>query len=352
MTTRREVFPLLAGAAGVSAAAASHAAAPALSEPELRRVSYQSARTGKERDYFVYLPRGFAQAKHWPVMLFLHGDGERGDAKGELDYVLVHGPLFEAWCQRRDLPFVIISPQLDKFSRGEVPYIKYRDADADSAAARRLASTRGRMPGDVRLPEPMQGAMSDDKLPDGPRARPTAGTRWRSELLAMVDRTIADFKGDREARLPHRPELRRLRRVESRGAPSAEIRRAGARRRLRPPRPRRADRQAKLPLWVFAGGRDPVVPLRYFYPVLNKLEALGHPEVRFTIEEDLGHLTWVRVYEGQDIYAWFLKHSRARDNSGTNGSRKAPPFSFRATAERRRPRAGSGLKLPLSSLTG
>ena len=128
MTSRREVFPLLAGAAGLSAAAASPAAAAAASEPELRRVSYQSARTGKQRDYFVYLPRGFAQSKQWPVMLFLHGDGERGDAKGELDFVLIHGPLFEAWCQRRDLPFVIISPQLDKFGRGEIPYIKYRDA--------------------------------------------------------------------------------------------------------------------------------------------------------------------------------------------------------------------------------
>ena len=63
MTTRREVFPLLAGAAGVSAASVSQAAAAVRSEPELRRVSYQSARTGKPRDYFVYLPRGFAQAK-------------------------------------------------------------------------------------------------------------------------------------------------------------------------------------------------------------------------------------------------------------------------------------------------
>ena len=53
-------------------------------------------------------------------MLFLHGDGERGDGKGELDYVLVHGPLFEAWCQRRDLPFIIISPQLPMFGQGEV----------------------------------------------------------------------------------------------------------------------------------------------------------------------------------------------------------------------------------------
>ena len=50
---------------------------------------------------------------------------------------------------------------------------------------------------------------------------------------------------------------------------------------------------------VVAGGRDPVVPVRYFYPALNKLEALGHPEVRFTNEEDMGHLAWVRVYAGQ-----------------------------------------------------
>ena len=67
---------------------------------------------------------------------------------------------------------------------------------------------------------------------------------------------------------------------------------------------------AKLPLWAFAGGRDPVVPVRHFYPALNRLEALGHPAVRFTNHEDLGHLTWVRVYQGQDLYAWLLDQSR------------------------------------------
>ncbi len=32
----------------------------------------------------------------------------------------------EAWIQKRDLPFVIIAPQLDKFSRGQIPYIRDR----------------------------------------------------------------------------------------------------------------------------------------------------------------------------------------------------------------------------------
>ena len=66
MTKRRELFPLIAGVAGISAAPTLSAVAASLSDPELRRVSYKSARTGKQRDYFVYLPRGFVQQKQWP----------------------------------------------------------------------------------------------------------------------------------------------------------------------------------------------------------------------------------------------------------------------------------------------
>jgi predicted peptidase len=310
MTTRREVFPLLTGAAGLSAASASSAAATARSEPELRRVTYESARTGKPRDYFVYLPRGFAQQKQWPVMLFLHGDGERGDARSELDFVLIHGPLFEAWCQRRDLPFVIISPQLDKFSRGEIPYIKNRTR---AQIPQRLANWTNSRPNtaEVRLEAPMTGAMPDDKLPDGPAGPPEGWNEIESELLAMVDRTVANFKGDAK-----RVYLTGLS-YGGFGAWNLAARHPEKFAALAPivgyGHPDHADpiARAKLPLWVFAGGRDPVVPLRFFYPALNRLEALGHPEVRFTVHEDLGHLTWVRVYEGQDLYSWMLLKSRS-----------------------------------------
>jgi predicted peptidase len=311
MTTRRELFPMIAGAAGMTAASASQAAdAPTpQSEPELKRVSYQSARTGKSRDYFVYLPRGFAQSKQWPVMLFLHGNGERGDGRKELDYVLMHGPLFEAWCQRRNLPFVMISPQLPMFGQGEVDYIKNRNR---AQIPERLANWINPRPdaAGVRLPEAMQGKLSDDKLPDGPEGPPDGWNEIEDELVAMVDRTVADFKGDAKrvyltglsyggfgawylaARHPHK--FAAVVPIVGYGHPDhAE-----------------AIAKAKLPIWVFAGGRDPVVALRYFYPAVNKLEALGHPDVRFTVHEDLGHLTWVRVYEGQDVYSWMLSQSR------------------------------------------
>ena len=298
---------MIAGASGLAVAA--EAAGGKTSAPELRRISYQSARTGKERDYFVYLPRGFRQQKSWPVMLFLHGDGERGDAKGELDYVLVHGPLFEAWCQKRDLPFVIISPQLDIFSRGEIPYIRDR---TPAQIPKRLAEGVNTRPDarEVRFAEPMNGVLSDDKLPDGPQGPSEGWFEMEDEVIAMVRRTVADFKGDNSRvyitglsyggfgawhlAARHTDLFAALVPIVGYGHPSHAAPIA----------------KAKLPLWVFAGGRDPAVALRYFYPVLNELEKSGHPDVRFTIEEDLGHLTWVRVYEGQDIYDWMLRQRK------------------------------------------
>ena len=310
MTTRREVFPLLAGAAGVSTASDSQGAAAIRSEPELRRVSYQSARTGKPRDYFVYLPRGFAQSKSWPVMLFLHGDGERGDARGELDYVLIHGPLFEAWCQKRDLPFVIISPQLDKFSRGEIPYIRDR---TPAQIPKRMVNGINPRPNtsEARLAEPMNGVMSNDNLPDGPQGPREGWFEMEAEVMAMVERTITDYKGDRA-----RVYLTGLS-YGGFGAWHLAARHARTFAAVVPivgyGHPDHAEPIAKekLPLWVFAGGRDPAVALRYFYPVMNKLEQLGHPDPRFSIEVDLGHFTWVRVYEGQDVYDWMLRQRKS-----------------------------------------
>lgn len=60
-------------------------------------------------EYLLYLPKGYekSQDKAWPLMLFLHGAGERGD---DINRVKVHGPprIVEAG---KDLPFIVISPQ-------------------------------------------------------------------------------------------------------------------------------------------------------------------------------------------------------------------------------------------------
>lgn len=311
MITRRELIPMIAGASGLAVAGAAGASSSSrLSEPELRRVSYQSARMGKERDYFVYLPRGFAQKKDWPVMLFLHGDGERGDAKAELDYLLIHGPVFEAWCRKRDLPFVIISPQLDKFSRGDIDYIKNRTPAqipkrTPDGIAPRPDERNAR--GDLKL----IGLPANNNLEDPPLGPPEGWSEMDAEVMTMVDHTLRDFKGD-----PKRVYLTGLSyggfgtwffgsKYPQKFAAIAPI--VG----YAFPEQAKAIAQAKLPVWCFAGGRDPSVPPEYFFLGMNTLEKEGGVENRFTIEADLGHFTWVRVYGGQDLYDWFLAHSRA-----------------------------------------
>lgn len=310
MVTRREMLPLIAGASGVAAVAPGAAAAGAtLSEPELRRVSYQSQRTGKERDYFVYLPRGFKQKQDWPVMLFLHGDGERGDAKAELDYVLIHGPVFEAWCRRRDLPFVIISPQLDKFSRGDIPYIKNR---TPAQIPKRTANAIAPRPDErnSRTEPAFGGLAANNELPNAPLGPPEGWSEMDAEVMAMVDATLRDFKGD-----PRRVYLTGLSyggfgtwffgsKYPQKFAAIAPVVGYGY-------LPQAAAiAQAGLPVWCFAGGRDPAVPPQYFFAAMNELEKRGGVESRFTIEADLGHFTWVRVYGGEDVYQWLLAHER------------------------------------------
>jgi predicted peptidase len=57
--------------------------------------------------YLLYLPKDYGQKSSWPLMLFLHGIGERGD---DLALVKTHGPpkLIDAGKQ---FPFIIVSPQ-------------------------------------------------------------------------------------------------------------------------------------------------------------------------------------------------------------------------------------------------
>ena len=51
------------------------------SEAQLLHKPYTSTATGLQREYLLYLPRGYDAEgeKRWPVILFLHGAGERGD---------------------------------------------------------------------------------------------------------------------------------------------------------------------------------------------------------------------------------------------------------------------------------
>lgn len=93
---------LFALAAGGQPVAASEPAAGQHSQPAVDEGNYR---------YQLFVPRGVPNADpeaNWPLMLFLHGSGERGD---DVDAVKRHGPPKQA--QRDpDFPFILISPLL------------------------------------------------------------------------------------------------------------------------------------------------------------------------------------------------------------------------------------------------
>ncbi len=275
------------------------------SQAQLLRKGYDSQVTGERRQYFVYLPAGYLTetGKRWPVILFLHGGGERGDSIGDLDHVLAHGPLAEAWIQGRDLPFIIISPQMPLFDR------PLRNPDAP--APKRVSDgpppprRRGRRPAGPMARE------TDPGIPGFAARGPNESWRkMEGEVLSMVDSTLSEFRADEERVY--------LTGLSFGGAGTWHLAMAHPERWAAiapicgPGDPELAARlvEANLPVWVFHGGLDTTVRPERVLETVRALEAAGHPSVRFTVHEDLGHNVWTRVYEGWDLYAWFLAHRR------------------------------------------
>jgi predicted peptidase len=65
--------------------------------------------------YWLYLPEGYKAdgAEKWPLLLFLHGSGERGD---NLEAVTKHGPP-KLIAEGKQSPFIVVSPQCPKEQR-------------------------------------------------------------------------------------------------------------------------------------------------------------------------------------------------------------------------------------------
>jgi predicted peptidase len=297
-------FLLLALSAAASCKPPEADQSPSLDE--LLRISFNSIETNAEKDFFLYLPTGYYDQpeKKWPVILFLHGNGERGNSKDELDFVLIHGPMYEAWVQRKELPFVIISPQLPMFGLDTMGVSYLVDRNPATIPERLQQGTPERS-SPSRSDQPMQGfetpSVEQLNLP------PLGWEMIEQDLITLIDKVKSEFRVD-----PGRLYLTGLSyggfgtwymasKYPDLFAAASPVVGWGHPDLMQP------IAQYNLPLWVFSGGRDPVVEKKFFLPGLNKLEELGHTNLRYTIHDDMGHDTWKRVYAGDDLYNWFLE---------------------------------------------
>jgi len=282
---------LLAAVMTAQTASVRGAVASNPSESALLRKSYYSKFIGTEREYWLYLPTGYNDdtQKRWPVIMFLHGRGQRF---GDLDGVLKNGPIMEAAVKKRDLPFIIIAPQLHNVPqppRGEKPKPKKQ-----------------------RVPMVRKSTGGE---PNWGRFGPMRG--WyelENDLLLILDQTLNEYRAD-----PDSVYLTGLSfggfgtwymatNYPERWAAVAPICGAG--------NPDEVHKIGKLPVWLFQGGRDPRVLPEWSIATAEALDKAGG-NVRVTVHEDLAHNCWIRVYAGEDLYKWFLSHKRDKTNTRT-----------------------------------
>lgn len=205
--------------------------------------------------YLVSLPPGYeGSTERAPVLLFLHGSGERGD---DLEKVKAWGPprLVEedaGW--RARMPFIVISPQCPEGERW--------DAGALLALLDHVESTYRVDPDRVYVTGLSMGGYGTWALAD---AAP--------ERFAAVAPVCGGY-----------PYLG-----------------------LAAPR-----RILELPVWAFHGDADDVVPVSETVEVIEALRAAGAPEdrARMTIYEGVGHGSWIPAYADEALWAWMLAQRR------------------------------------------
>jgi predicted peptidase len=219
-------------------------AAPALAQTT-ETLAYDGGWTDAAAgEALVSLPRAYDADpdRRWPVLLFLHGAGERGDS---LVLVAVHGPIRERRAGR-DLPFVVVAPQVPAGGRWTV----------------------GRL-----------AAALDDAL---------ARYRTDPDRVYVTGLSMGGF-GTWEA----------VERMPERIAAAVPVCGGG--------NPIGIGAARGVPVWAFHGAMDPVVPVGASVEMVRRLRAAGG-DVRFTVYPDAGHDAWTETYANPAVYEWLLEH--------------------------------------------
>lgn len=245
-------------------AATTHAQSPKAELPLEKRVYKDAA--GKSLPYRLMKPEKYDAAKKYPLVLFLHGAGERGN---DNDKQLIHGiPQFASAENRAKYPCFLIAPQCS--SRRKWVEIDWTldSHEMPEKPSRPLRQT-------LEAIAELQKEFSID--PD----------RLYVTGLSMGGYGTWDV-------ICRHPEMFAAAVPICGGADE-----------------RQAPRIAKLPIWTFHGALDKAVKperSRKMIDALHKAGGLpGHTEY-----PDVGHNSWDLAYRDPEMYRWLFSKSRKK----------------------------------------
>jgi predicted peptidase len=203
--------------------------------------------------YLLYVPAAYSPDGDgkWPLVLFLHGSGERGD-----DLALLKAqPLPKLLEERADFPALVVSPQLG-------PERKRWSDLLDPACA---------------LVDQIAGAHAVD------------GRRLYATGLSLGGFGVWE-----------------LALCSSRQRFAAIVPIAGGWREGSRDVPEGISELRGLPVWAFHGALDETVPAYQSEVLVEALRARGG-DVRFTLYPDADHVeSWLRAYTDPELYEWLF----------------------------------------------
>jgi len=197
-------------------------------------------------DYLLHLPKDYGKKNtSWPLLLFLHGAGERGS---DLNRVKKHGPpkLIE---RGKDLPFIVVSPQC--------PAGQWWPELLDTLSA---------------LLDEVESSYTVDRERVYLTGLSMGGFGTWSLACQQPDRfaAIAPICG---------------------GGPWYL-----------------ANRLKETPVWAFHGAKDTVVPMRLSEEMIHAIQRHGG-DAKLTVYPEANHDSWTLTYDNPELYTWLLSHS-------------------------------------------
>jgi len=197
--------------------------------------------------YYVYLPEGYdSSKKKWPLVMFLHGAGERGD---DLNLLKIHGPVMQV-DKGQKFPFILVAPQ----------------------------------------------------CPDG-----SWWTEHLDDLNSLLDLVEAKYSVDKKRvyltgismggegtwklAMSHPDRFAAIVPICGKGNPWL------------------AYRLKDVPVWAFHGDKDSVIPVSESINMEKALKDLK-AEVKLTLYPGVDHNSWTQTYDNPEVYEWLLSHKR------------------------------------------
>lgn len=221
---------------------------------------------GETHRHQVFVPADYLPTKRWPVILFLHGAGERG-TDGLLQTEVGLGSALRRHPER--YPAIVVFPQVSPDARWTGPAAEMA-LKALEQTEREFNIDRGR----VYLTGLSMGGSGAWYLAYRNPERFAA-------LLIICARIIPAAEAV-EPLVPPRD-----------GPVYAAL----------------ATRLKSLPIWLFHGDADDIVPVEQSRQVSAALQAAG-AGVRYTELAGVGHNAWDAAYASPEVAAWLLSQSR------------------------------------------